>query len=102
MRLLLAGLCAVAAAARVADPAAVNSAAAPIHKPAAETAAPPASVACLGGVLAEGRTEDYLTVADYPAFAALAAGLRRTFICGDSIPSFLPSSERAGFASRHH
>jgi len=53
-------------------------------------------------VLGGGPTGDYLTPADYPAFAALTAGLRRIFICGDSIPSFLPSSQRAGFMSRRH
>ena len=46
------------------------------------------------------RHGDYLTVADYPAFAAPTPGLRRIFICGDSIPPFLPSSEHTGFASR--
>ena len=82
--------------------AAANNAWTNVHNPHAETPAQARSVACLGGVLNEGPTGDYLTVADYPAFAALAAGVRRVFICGDSIPSFLPSSERAGFASRHH
>jgi hypothetical protein len=58
-------------------------------------------IACLGGVLNERPTGDYLTVSDYPAFAALVADIRRAFICGDSIPPFLPTSERAGFTSRH-
>ena len=66
----------------------------------APTRAP--SAPCLGGVLNEVATGDYLTVADYPAFAAPTVGLRRIFICGDSIPPFLPSSLRAGFASRRH
>jgi hypothetical protein len=108
MRRFLDGLCAVAgivvASVAVAggSAAAANSAWTNVHKTQAETPPPALSVACLGGVLSEGPTGDYLTVADYPAFAALTAGLRRIFICGDSIPSFLPSSERAGFASRRH
>jgi len=53
-------------------------------------------------VLNEGATGNYLTAADYPAFAALTTGLLRVFICGDSIPPLLPASQRAGFASHHH
>ncbi len=102
MRFLFDGLCAVAATAIVAGSAAASGAASPAHRPVAETSAPPTSAPCLGGVLAEGHTTDYLTVADYPAFAALTAGPRRVFICGDGIPPFLPTSERAGFASRRH
>ncbi len=107
MRRFLDGRCAVAGAvvasvAVAGGSAAADSAGALVHKTRAEPPAPAPSVACLGGILSEGPTGDYLTVADYPAFAALTAGLRRVFICGDSIPSFLPSSERAGFASRHH
>ena len=67
--------------------------------------APPvavASPACLGGVLNDRDAGNYLTSADYPGFAALTAGLRRFFICGDSIPPILPSSQRAGFVSRRH
>jgi hypothetical protein len=104
MRPFLAGVCAFAVAVAIAggSAAAANSEWTPADK--AHTAAPAQarSAPCLGGVLNEDATGDYLTVADYPAFAALTAGLRRVFICGDSIPSLLPSSERAGFASRHH
>jgi hypothetical protein len=103
MRHFLDGLCAVAAVVIVGGSAPVaDSALAMVHKTQAETPAPAPSVACLGGVLSEGPTGDYLTAADYPAFAALTAGLRRIFICGDSIPAFLPSSQRAGFVSRRH
>jgi hypothetical protein len=103
MRRFLDGLCAFAAAAIVGGAApAADSAWAAVRKIQAEAPAPAPSVACLGGVLGGGPTGDYLTPADYPAFAALTAGLRRIFICGDSIPSFLPSSQRAGFMSRRH
>ncbi|MGA2495136.1 MAG: hypothetical protein ABSF67_19715 [Roseiarcus sp.] len=101
MRRFLDGLCVVVAFVIVgASPLAADSAWAAVHK--TEAAAPVAapSVACLGGVLNDRDASDYLTAADYPAFAALTAGLRRIFICGDSIPSFLPSSQRAGFMSR--
>lgn len=103
MRLLFDGLCAAAAILIASGAAsAADSAVKLIHKGHAAAPAATYSVACLGGVLAEGPTPDYLTVADYPAFAALTAGMRRVFICGDSIPSFLPSAERAGFVSHHH
>lgn len=99
MRPFLGGLCAVAALALVGNPAAASNPATPVHEtPAAATRL--GSTACLGGVIAESHTADYLSVADYPAFAAPAAGLRRIFICGDSIPSFLPSAERVGFTPR--
>jgi len=100
MRAFLGGLCAVVALAIGWSPAAANSASTPVHKAPAQTPAP--STACLGGVIAEGAAGSYLTFADYPAFVTLAAGARRVFICGDSIPSFLPSAERVGFSSRHH
>jgi hypothetical protein len=87
MRLLFGGLCTLAAIAIAGD-----ADAAPAQ------AGPPA---CLGGVLNERPTGDYLTVADYPAFAALTAELRRFLICGDSIPAFLPSGQRAATNSRH-
>ena len=87
MRLHFGGLCALAAIAIASGAVAASG-----------QAAPPA---CLGGVLNERPTGDYLTVADYPAFAALAAGLRPILICGDSIPALLPSSQRSGFTSRH-
>lgn len=84
------------------SPLAADCAWATAHKtPAAAPVAVP-SVACLGGVLNDKDVSSYLTVADYPAFAAISAGPRRIFICGDSIPSFLPSATRVGFASRHH
>jgi hypothetical protein len=103
MRPFLDGLCVVAAVVIAGgSAAAADSAWAVVHKIHAGAPAAARSVACLGGVLGEGPTGDYLTVADYPAFAALTAGRRRIFICGDSIPPFLPSSERAGFASRRH
>jgi hypothetical protein len=72
-----------------------------VRQTAAAAPAQPPSSACLGGVLNERPTGSYLTVADYPAFAALASDLRRFLICGDSIPVFLPSSQRDGFTSRH-
>jgi hypothetical protein len=101
MRPSLHGLCTVAAFVMVSSsPPAAGVALATIHKTQAATPAATHSVACLGGVLNERDAGDYLAAADYPAFAALTAGLRRIFICGDSIPSFLPSSERAGFVSR--
>jgi len=102
MRPFLDGLCAVAAVVIVGGSAPADSASTLIHKTRAEASTPTHSVACLGGVLNERDASDYLTAADYPAFAALTAGLRRIFICGDSIPFFLPSSERAGFVSRRH
>jgi hypothetical protein len=102
MRRFLDGLCAAAAVVFAGGSAAADGVATPIHKTHAEAPAAGRSVVCLGGVLSEGPTGDYLTVADYPAFAALAAGRRRIFVCGDSIPSFLPSSARAGFASPRH
>ena len=71
-----------------------------VHKTPAAAPVAAAPPACLGGVLNDRDAGNYLTAADYPAFAALTAGLRRIFICGDSIPSFLPSSQRAGFVSR--
>jgi hypothetical protein len=89
MRHFLGGLCALVALGGIAV-------AAPAQKTLVAPLPPTSSPACLGGVLSEGPTRDYLTVADYPAFAALAAGLRRVFICGDSIPSFLPAGENAG------
>jgi hypothetical protein len=100
MQKFLVGLCAGVALAIVANPATDSNATTPVRKTLAEASAPAGSLACLGGMIAEGHTGDYLAVADYPAFAALTTGLKRFFICGDSIPSFLPSSERAGFASR--
>jgi len=102
MRPFLDGLCAVAAVVVLGGAAPANSAATLVHNMRAEAPAPTPSVACLGGVLNERDASNYLTAADYPAFAALTAGLRRIFICGDSIPAFLPSSQRAGFASRRH
>ena len=82
--------------------AAADSAWAAVHKTLRRRPLAVPSVACLGGVLNDRDAGNYLTAADYPAFAALTAGLRRIFICGDSIPSFLPSSQRAGFVSRRH
>jgi len=103
MRRLLDGFCVVAAFAVVgASPLAADSALAAVHKTEATAPAAAPSIACLGGVLNERDASDYLTAADYPAFAALTASLRRIFICGDSIPSFLPSSRRASFMSRRH
>lgn len=103
MRRFLDGLCVVAALAIVgASALATDSAWAAVHKPGAATLDSAPSVACLGGVLNERDASDYLTAADYPAFAALTVVLRRLFICGDSIPSFLPPSQRAGFMSRRH
>jgi hypothetical protein len=100
MRHFVGGLCAFVAVG-VADgavAAAAINAGAPAQKTSVAPVAPTSSLACLSGVLNEGPTHDYLTVADFPAFAA---ELRRIFICGDSIPPILPSSERAGFVSRH-
>lgn len=98
MRHSLGGLCAVAAIviAGGSAAAAASDAGIPVQKTLVAPIARTASPACLGGVLNEGPTRDYLTVADYPAFAAFTAGLRRIFICGDSIPSFLPAGENAG------
>ena len=98
MRPLLSRLFTNAAVLIAAHSAASASGAPPLAPAAAR--APAASVVCLGGVINNGPAGSYLTVADYPAFAAVAAGLRRIFICGDGIPSFLPSSERARFVSR--
>lgn len=102
MRPFIGGLSAFAVALAIASgsAAAANSEWPPNDKARGTARLPARSVACLGGVLNAGATGSYLTVADYPAFSGQAAGQRRTFICGDSIPSFLPSSERAGFASR--
>ena len=102
MRPLLDGFCAVAAVVIVGGSASAGSASTLVQETRAEAPAPTHSAACLGGVLNERDASDYLTAADYPAFAALTTGLRRIFICGDSIPSLLPSSERAGFMSRRH
>jgi hypothetical protein len=100
MRPFLDGPRAVAAVAIVGGSAPADSASTLVHKARAEGSAPSHSVACLGGMLNERDASDYFTAADYPAFAALTAGVRRIFICGDSIPSILPSSARAGFVSR--
>lgn len=103
MRRILEGVCAVVVvliAARSA--AAADGRAALTHGAHADARAPVASVACLGGVLNDGPSGSYLTVANYPAFSTLGAGLWRSFICGDGVPSFLPSSERERFASRRH
>ena len=105
MRRFLGGLCAVsvgvvAFVAIAGGSATANSAWMNARKARAEPPAPALTVACLGGVLGEGHTTDYLTIADYPAFAALTAGARHIVICGDSIPPFLPSGLRAGFGSR--
>jgi hypothetical protein len=103
MRHFLGRLCAIAALAIASDSAApaADSDWPRAHNTPVAAPTQTASVACLGGVLNERPTGDYLTVADYPAFAALAAGLRHILICGDSIPAFLPSSQRVGFTSRH-
>ena len=101
MRRFLDGLYVAAAFAILgASPPAADRVWAAVHKN--ETAAPVAvpSVACLGGILNERDAANYLTAADFPAFAALTEGLRRIFICGDSIPSFLASSQRASVMSR--
>ena len=101
MRPSLAGLYAIAAILiAVQSAAAADTAATPARETRANERPAVASVVCLGGVVNNGPAGSYLTVADYPAFAAVAVGLRRFFICGDGIPSFLPSSERARFVSR--
>jgi len=100
MRLHLGGLCALAAIVIAGDCAmAANSSPPLVRQANVET---PGPSFCLGGVLNERPTGSYLTLADFPLFAALVAGGRRALICGDSIPAFLPSSQRAGFTSRHH
>ncbi len=100
MRLLFGSLCALAAALIASDSATAADSAPPLVRQAnVET---PGPTFCLGGVLNERPTGSYLTLADFPAFVALIAGGRHALICGDSIPAFLPSSQRAGFTSRHH
>ncbi len=100
MRPFLGALCAVVALLIADDCAAATDSALPLVR-LTNAATPAPAPFCLGGVLSERPTGDYLTVSDYPAFAALVADIRRAFICGDSIPPFLPTSERAGFTSRH-
>ena len=104
MRPYLDSVCALAVAVAIVggSAAAANSEWMPVDKGRAAAPIPARSAACLGGVLNEGATGNYLTAADYPAFAALTTGLLRVFICGDSIPPLLPASQRAGFASHHH
>lgn len=101
MRPLPDGLCALAIVLIAAGSAAAKHSAAPAHVSRGDAQPPGVAVACLGGVLNQGPAGGYLTVADYPAFAAVAAGLQRIFICGDSIPSFLPPSEQTRSTSRH-
>jgi hypothetical protein len=104
MRPFLDGVCALAIAVAIAggSAAAANSEWTPVDKGRAAAPIPARSAACLGGVLNERDASNYLTVADYPAFAALTTDLLRVFICGDSIPPFLPANQRASFASHHH
>ena len=104
MRRFIVGLCALAAVSTVGGPA-VSAAdgalkrAAPVHRDHVEAARPTQTVACLGGVLNDKSTGNYLTVADYPRYAPPALG-RRAFICGDAIPPFIPWSDRNGAGQR--
>jgi hypothetical protein len=95
MRHFLGGFCAFVAVGVVggADAAAAGDLAAPAQKTLVAPVVRASSPGCLGGVLNEGPTRDYLTVADYPAFAA---NVLRFFICGDSIPPYLPAGENTG------
>jgi hypothetical protein len=56
------------------------------------------AVACLGGVLSGDATGSYLTLSDYPAQSEVLLGRRRTVVCGDKIPPFIPLAKyRYGF-----
>jgi hypothetical protein len=103
MRRFIVGFCALAAIVSIDAAAAAADGpvklAAEARKGHVEAARLTQTVACLGGVLNDESTGNYLTVADYPRYATPALG-RRAFICGDAIPPFIPRSDRNGAGQR--
>ena len=86
MRFLLIALCALSGGFfldGVADAADVGARARNL-----QAAAAPRPAYCLGGVLNQDAGATYLTLGDYPAYAAPAANNRRV-VCGDRTPPYI-------------